>query len=203
MFIEYRTDPVWVSYGFIHFAYILLLLTPLLVRRGSADYIYSRPLYAVTASYFLIELAAGVTLILKAPDNFVLTILLQVILAAIFIGWLISHLIANEYTAKSVARREVELQYVRESSSQVKSILRQVKDNILAKKVERVYDLIHGSPVKSAPEVHSLEEEIINKINLLENAVRQNESEQIGEMVDRIYNLAEERNRKLKLLNRS
>lgn len=29
MFVDYRTDSVWVSYGFIHFSYILMLLTPL------------------------------------------------------------------------------------------------------------------------------------------------------------------------------
>lgn len=195
-------DTVWISYGFILFAYILLLITPLLIRRGSADYIYSRPLHAITTAYFFIELAVGVTLILRFPDNFMLTVTSQVILAAIFLVWLLTHLIANEHTAKSVQQHVIELEYVKESASRIKSISRQVKDQPINKKVEKLYDLIHSSPVKSDYNVYPLEQEIIGEIALLENAVRLNKLEQIGFIADRTYSLAEERNRKLQILNK-
>lgn len=64
--------------------------------------------------------------------------------------------------------------------------------------MEKIYDLLHSSPVKSSSAVYSLEGEIINKISLLDNAVRHNEPEQIGMLADTIYNMAEERNRKLR-----
>ena len=192
---------VWISYGFIHFAYFLFLATPLLVRKGKADYIYGRALYAITAAYFIIELVAGVTLILIAPETVKVTVIIQVVLAALFIGWLLAYLIANEHTADKVERHEAELQYVKQSSAQLKAILQQITDKPTAKKVEQVYDLLHSSQVKSDNSVRLLEEEIINEINNLDRAVEQNDWEQTATLADKIYKLADKRNRQLKLLN--
>ena len=193
---------VWISYGFIHFAYLMLLLTPLLVRKGSAEIDYRRPLYAVTTSYFLIELLVGVTLILIAPETVKVTIIIQVIMAALFLGWLLMHLIANEHTADNAERHEAELQYVKESSAKLHSILQQITDRVVVKKVERVYDLIHSSPARSNADVRSIEQQIISKIERLESVVSQNETEQIVSIADKIYQLADERNRQLKINNR-
>jgi len=195
-------DTVWISYGFIHFAYFLLLVTPLLVRQGKADYIYRRPLYAITTTYFLIELIIGIVLILKFPDSFTLTIVTQVILAFVFMAWLLSHLIANEYTANSVERREIELQYVKESASRIKPFLKQVTDKSANKKIQMLYDLIHSSPVKSHHDVYIIEQEVTNEIETLSCAVRQNDIEKIVIIADKIYSLAEKRNNRLRLLNR-
>lgn len=189
---------VWISYGFIHFAYILLLITPLLVRQSSTDYIYRRPLFAVTTSYFIIELIVGIIIILMAPDSIKATLIIQVILATICIGWLLAHLIANEHTAESTERREVELKYVKESSTKLQSVLQQITAKAAQKKVERVYDLIHSSPIRSNASIRPLEQQVINEIERLESVASQNDTEQIGLITDKIYRLAEERNRQLK-----
>ena len=193
---------VWICYGFIHFAYFVLLLTPLLVRKGNTSTDYRRPLYVATTSYFLVELLVGVTLILIAPETVKVTIIIQVVLAAIFLGWLLMHLIANEHTADNIKRHETELQYVKISSAKLQSVLQQITDRAIAKKVERVYDLIHSSPVRSNADVRSLEQQVINEIEQLINIVCQNETEQIVSTADKIYRLAEERNRQLKISNR-
>ena len=192
---------VWISYGFIHFAYFLFLATPLLVRRGKADYIYGRALYPITAAYFIIELVAGVTLILIAPETVKVTIIIHTVLAALFIGWLLTYMIADEHTAASVEKREAELQYVKQSSAQLKVILQQITDKVAAKKVEQVYDLIHSSQVKSDSSVRPLEEEIISEIDSLDRATERNNLEQITVLAGKIYKLADKRNHQLKLLN--
>jgi len=194
-------SSVWISYGFIHFAYLVLLLTPFFVRRGNADYMYRRPPFVVTSSYFLMELLVGVTLILIAPETVKLTIIIQVVLAALFLGWLLVYLIANEHTADNAERRETELQYVKESSAKLQSVLHQINDKAAAKKVERVYDLIHSSPSRSNADVRLLEQQVISEIKRLESVVCQNETEQIVSIADKIYRLAEERNRQLKIKN--
>jgi len=192
---------VWISYGFIHFAYFLFLATPLLVRKSKADYIYDRTLYPITAAYFIVELIAGVTLILIAPEKVKTAIIIQIVLAAIFIGWILVYLIADEHTAKSVEQHEAELQYVKQSSSQLKTILQQIADKSTAKKVEQVYDLIHSSQVKSDSSVRSLEEEIINEINNLDHAVEQSNLEQAYILAEQIHKSALKRNNLLKLIN--
>jgi len=193
---------VWISYGFIHFAYFMLLFTPLLVRKSSVEVDYRRPLYVVTSAYFLTAFLVGVTLILIAPETVKVTIIIQVILATVFLGWLLIHLIANEHTADNAERRTSELQYIKVSSAKLQSILQQITDRTTAKKVERVYDLIHSSPARSNADVHSLEQQIINEIDQLANVVNQNETEQIISAADKIYRLAEERNRQLKINNK-
>jgi len=97
---------VWISYGFIHFAYFTLLLTTLLVRKGSEAHIYGRPLYFIAICYFFVELITGITFILIAPETTKITIIIQVILAAIFLGLLLVNMIANEHTADNAERRE-------------------------------------------------------------------------------------------------
>ena len=201
MFQESFTTPVWISYAFIHFSYILLLLTPTLVKPGPAAYIYSRAAYGVTVSYFLIELALGTIFIIFAPEGLLIPVISQVILAAVFIALLITNLIANEHTAANVERREEELKFVKESSAQVNSIARQITDKAAARKVEKLYDLLHGSPAHSDPSVFSLEKEIFGEIDDLEDAVSQNDLAKIETLTDKIYRLAEKRNRNLRLLN--
>ena len=71
-------------------------------------------------------LLAGVIFILIAPETNKVTIIIQVILAAIFLGWLLMYLIANEHTANNVERRERELQYVKESSAKLYSIIQRI-----------------------------------------------------------------------------
>jgi hypothetical protein len=193
---------VWVSYGFIHFAYFLLLLTPLFIRRSSSDYMYRRPLYVVTSIYFLTTLLVGITLILIAPETSKVSIIIHVVLVAVFLGWLLVYLIANEHTADNAERREAELQYVKESSAKLQYILQQITDKVAAKKVEQVYDLVHSSPTKSNADIRSLEQQIIGEIEQLISVVCQKETEQIVSIADKVYRLAEERNNKLKLLNK-
>jgi len=163
--------------------------------------IFSRALYSITVAYFIIELVAGVILILVAPETIKVTIIIQVVLAAIFIGWLLAYMIADEHTADKVEQHENELQYVKQSSAQLKTILQQITDKPTAKKVEQVYDLLHSSQVKSDSSVHPLEMEIISEINHLDRAVEQNDLKQIATLADKIYKLADKRNLQLKLLN--
>jgi uncharacterized membrane protein len=102
------TTSVWISYCFIHFAYFVLLLTPLLVRKSKVEADYRRPLYFITGTYFLIAFFVSITFIIIAPETFKTTLIVQTVLATLFLAWLLVHLIANEHTAKNTARREVE-----------------------------------------------------------------------------------------------
>ena len=167
---------VWISYVFIHVAYLALLLTPFLVRKSVAEIDYRRPLYTVTTSWFLTQLLVGVALIVIAPDSVKVTINIQVVLAGIFLALLVANLLANEHTADNAERHEAELQYVKESSAKLHSFLQQITDRATVKKVERVYDLIRSSPARSNAGVRSLEQQIISEIERISG---ENETDQI------------------------
>ena len=192
---------VWISYASIHLAYFMLLITPSFVRKGSVSADYGRPLFVITTSYFFLALIVGVVFIALSPESITVALLVQVTIAAIFAILLLTNLIANEHTADNVEKHEEELKYVKESSSKLNAILNQISDNTIRKKVEKAYDLIHSSQVKSSYKVKSIEQDVIDEIDKLENALKQNNFETIQLIVDKICNLANERNRQLKLMN--
>lgn len=192
---------VWISYASIHLAYLMLLTTPYFVRKGSVSVDYGRPLFVITTSYFFLALIVGVVFIALSPESITVALLVQVTIAAIFAILLLTNLIANEHTADNIERHEIELKYVKESSSKLDALLKQISDNTIRKKVEKAYDLIHSSQVKSSNNVKSIELDVICEIDNLEKALQNNNPDKIQMAVDKICNLANERNRQLKLLN--
>jgi hypothetical protein len=194
-------SSVWISFASIHFAYLMLLITPFLVRKGSVSADYGRPLFVITTSYFFLALIVGVIFIVISPEVFTVALLVQVTIAAIFAILLLTKLIANEHTADNIERHELELKYVKESSSKLDALLKQISDNAIRKKVEKAYDLIHSSQVKSSHNVKSIEQDVMSEIDNLEKALQKNNFDNIQMIVDKICNLANDRNRQLKLLN--
>jgi hypothetical protein len=196
-----QPDSVWISYCSIHFAYLMLLITPAFVRKGNNSVDYGRPLYVITTSYFFLSLIVGVIFILISPEIITVALLVQITIAALFAILLFTNLIANEHIADNIERHEMELNYVKESSSRLYALLKQISDNVIRKKVEMAYDLTHSSQVKSAYNVKSVEKDVISEIENLEKALKQNNYENIQLIIDKICNLANERNRQLKLMN--
>jgi len=192
---------VWVSFASIHFAYLMLLITPFLVRKGSVSADYGRPLFVITTSYFFLALIVGLVFIVITPEAITVALLVQITIAAFFAFLLLTSLIANEHTANNIERHELELKYVKESSSRLDALLKQISDNTIRKKIEKAYDLIHSSQAKSSYNVKSIEQDVIDEIDNLEKALKQNNFENIQLIVDKICNLANDRNRQLKLLN--
>lgn len=196
-----NTASVWISFASIHFAYLILLLTPFLVRKGSISADYGRPLFVITTSYFFLALIVGVVFIALSPESITVSLLVQITIAAIFSILLLTNLIANEHTADNIESLEEELKYVKESSSRLNALLTQISDNTIRKKIEKAYDLIHSSQVKSSINVKAIEQDVISEIHNLEKAFQKNNFDNIQLIVDKICNLANERNRQLKLLN--
>jgi len=202
-FVAGGTDhpaSVWISYGFIHFAYIMLLITPLLIRKSTNTAVLGFPLYSISSAYFIVAFIAGLVFIFIRSDSYKASLIVQVIIAGIYAALLISNMIANENTAESVERHEKELQYVKEASSKLKGIMNSINDKKLYKKVEKLYDLFHSSPVKSDNSVRNYELKALELIDNLESNIN-NESNALS-LITEIQAVAAERNRILKQIQR-
>lgn len=97
--IEGIPPSVWVSYGFIHFSYLLLLGTPLMVRRGNkavAD--YARPLYVGTWTYFLVALVVNLVFILVSLNSTLVQLFEQLQLSpkSGLLAWLVNRLVNSD-----------------------------------------------------------------------------------------------------------
>lgn len=203
-FVAGGTDhnaSVWISYGFIHLSYILLIITPFLIRKSSSAAVFGFSLYSISSTYFLVEFIVGVIFCLINMESYKPALIVQVIIAGFYAIMLISHLIANESTADSIERHEMELRYVKDCSARILPLVDMVSDKKTRKKVEAVYDMIHGSQVKSSYNVRQIELDVIDQIEVLESAVDSADNEKIILVCNKILRLADERNRQLKYNN--
>ena len=189
---------VWVSYGFIHFAYFMLLLTPKLIRKGKSAAVFGFSLYSISAVYFLIEFVTGIIFILVSPESFSAAFLVQLCIAGLYGILLVSHMISNEYTANAEEKRQIQIAYVKDASAKLKGLLENISDKETKKKVERVYDTIYSSPVKSHPDLEQKETHILQSINELERAITSGNKEDIISIANSLLSSINERNNLLK-----
>lgn len=196
--LEHPTS-VWISYGFIHFSYLMVLITPVLTGKSSSAAVFGFSLYSISSGYFLIEFVVGLVFIVLRSESLKVALVVQIIVAAIYGVLLLSHLIANENTASSVKKREDEVAYMKTAAARVKGLMGKVKDKKARKEIERAYDMLHSSPTKTSPTVRYLESEITEQIGALEDAVQSENIDKIIKAANGIVSNAEERNAKLRL----
>jgi len=205
-----RNASVWISYVFIHFAYIMLILTPVLTRKGKSSSVFGISIYSISAVYFVIQLVVGVVFILVNPERFQASFIVQLCLLGIYGIVLIVTLIANEKTADAEEKRESEIAYVKDASVKLKGLSDNVQDRAAKRQVERVFDAVYSSPVKSHPDLAELETKILTSISGLEDAVYEEITEENADEVNKkiidsataLLKMVNERNEQLKTRNR-
>lgn len=195
--MEHSTGA-WISYGFIHFSYLMVLATPLLTRKSSVSSVFGMTIYGVSSVYFIIEFFVGLIFILINSETIKASLSVQIIIAGIYLVILIANLIANEATADNAQRQADEVKFIKKASSRVKAMMDKVDDKKANKTIEEAYDLIHSSPSKSCVFAQALENNVMNKIGELESAVYSGEENQIIKTVGEVISLMEERNRKVR-----
>jgi len=192
---------VWLSYGFIHFAYFMLLLTPLFIRRGKSAAVFGFSLYSISSGYFLVEFITGIIFILISPENYKITLLVQLCIAGLYGIILIANMIANEHTANTEEKRQYQISYVKNASSKIKLLLDKINDKEAKKKVEKVFDAIDSSPVKSNADLMETEQKILLTIDELENVISTGVKESIISLADTLLYAVNERNTRLRNMN--
>ena len=185
---------VWIAYGFIHFSYLMVLATPLLVRKSSSAAVFGFSIYSISSTYFFLEFIAGLVFIFLRSESFKISLLVQIIMAGVYAVLLISTLIANEQTADSIEKREAEVAYIKNVSSRVALLKDRMSDKKANREIERVYDILHASPSRTNESAQRFEAEIANRVYDLEQAVRADSAENVISISKAIVRLAEERN---------
>lgn len=194
-----HSSGVWLSYCFIHFSYLMVLLTPFLTRRGSSRAIFGMAIASVSSAYFLIEFIVGVAFVIIKPDSYKIPLVVQVIIAGIYLIILLANMLANESTADNQERQQAEHTFIKAVSSRVKMLVDKLDDKAANKKIEKLYDLIHSSPSKSNAAATPYENEVVNRTFVLENAVANGDSATSSKVTDEIISLMEQRNRRVKM----
>jgi len=198
--IEYKASA-WISYGFIHFSYFMLVFTPLLIRRSKSTAVFGFSLYSISVAYFLIEFITGIAFIIISPEKYTVALLVQLSTAGFYGIILISNMIANEHTANTEEKRQSQISFIKDSSVKLKGLMESTNDKDIKKKIEKAYDAISSSPVKSQRELMEIEYNIFQIVNDLEYVIQEDNKEKIISYVDSLLKTINERNMKLKTLN--
>ena len=193
-----HTASVWLSYGFIHFSYIMVLVTPFLIRKSSSSAIFGFSIYSISATYFFVEFITGLVFIFLKQESVKPALIVQIIIAGIYAIILISHLIANESTADSVERHEDEVAFIKQSSARIKPLIGKLSSKKANKEIEKAYDLLHSSPSRSISTVKLLEASILEKIAELESAISSEDENAAITKAGEVIALTEDRNRKIR-----
>lgn len=186
---------VWISYGFIHFAYIMVLVTPFFTPKNSSAAILGAASGYISTAYFVAELVIGSIFIVLKRESYIAALLVQLVVLGVYAAILLVNLISNEQTAQDLEQHEREVEYINFAASKVKPLVEKAPDKRSERAVEKVYDLLHSSPTASSPLVRSLEEEIVRDIDSLEQCVMAGDSESIISVASAIVDLVGERNR--------
>jgi hypothetical protein len=196
-----HTAIVWISYGFIHFAYFMLLLTPYLIRRSKSVAVFGFSLYSISAVYFFTEFITGIIFILVSPEKYAVALLVQLCIAGLYGIILVSNMIANESTADAEEKRQYQIAYVKNASVKLKGLMDSVSDKEVKKKIENVYDAVYSSPVKSHTDLAQIEDSILQSINEIEDQISAGNKEKIISLANSLLGTVNERNIRLKTLN--
>lgn len=190
---------VWIAYGFIHFAYVMMLLTPILTKKSSSASVFGFSIISLSTVYFIVEFVVGIIIIFSKPEVYQASLIIQLIIAGVYAIMLLSVLLANEHSAESIEKHEAEITYIKTQSSRINALITHLQDKQLQKELEKTYDLLHSSPSKTNSSVYSIEQQIKEEISALEEAVYDFDKDEILRLTKSIQNLGNERNRILSI----
>jgi len=196
-----RGPSVMISYGFMHFAYLMLILTPFLIRKGKSAAVFGFTLYSISTAYFIVELITGFIFILLQQRGYKTALIVQFIIAILYGIVLVTNMIANESTADAEEERQSQIDYIKKASARLEILVKNAKDGEIKKKLEKVYDEFCSSPVKSHPSLQQMEKRIMESIEEFEDVVASGNKEKIFSLSDTLLGTIKERNTRLKNLN--
>lgn len=198
--IEYTTSA-WISYGFIHFAYFMLIFARKMAPKGIDVFILKLPLLSISSIYFIVIFALGIFFILVPPESYKTALLILLIITGLYGVVLVFYINANKYTADTVKERQLHANYIKQASSDLKGLLDNISERTLKAKIENIYDVLSSSPVKSHPSLTQEEAKILMTIEALKKAVLVGNESEIISLTDSLLLSINERNRQLKVYN--
>lgn len=193
--------PVWISYAFVHFSYVALIVAPYLVPKGRSSAVFGLTMGAVASGYFVFEFIVGSTFILVSPKRYEGPFLTQLLLAGLFVVVLAWTAAANEGTRAAEDSGRIETAYLKAAMSEVASMIPGIPDRETRRRVEGVLDAIASSPVKSHQSLSDLEARILAAIDAMGAMAASSNRQGVIVQADALIGMLSERQRQLKLLN--
>ena len=183
----------WISYGFIHLAYIGVLITRFLdEKHEAADLVLSS--YLVSIVYFVVEFIIGIVFIIVNPIGFKVALIIQMVLLGSYLILLLSNVITNSKISDSLETAKYDRDYIKGVSSVIEAVKLTLNDEQAMKLLNCLYDVIHSSQMKSSRSAMIIETEIEERIKKLERNISAMSVEEQRSELKSLIDLANKRN---------
>lgn len=202
LIISSFTIAFWISYCFIHFAYLMLIVSTSSMPKVKNSIVLGFPMIYLSYLYFIGAFIIGVICMIHKDVGFKIAFIPQLIIAGIYAVSYIPSLIANESTSANERQSQEDILYIKDATMEINQLMSQVTDVLLKKKLEKLYDTIRSSQVKSHPTVSGIELNIMIKFEELKERVYSNDYTSVSLIIDSINKLISERNMKIATLLR-
>lgn len=189
---------VWTAYGFLHFAYLMVLITPLISSRGSTAVLSKTTTYTISLFFFVVELIFAIVTFATKTEHIKLVISIETVITALYVIILVINLLADDSIENKQKRHESENDFIKGISSQLKYIETLISEKTAKAKIESLYYLAHSSPSKSDDSIKFYENEIVRNIGLLEEKVNKKDVSEVIQVLDEIERLLNKRNFEIK-----
>lgn len=182
----------------LNIAYISLFLVPICALKQNGTKVLSDTLYLIGTIYFILEFIVGITFLFWEQDTMTLPIIIQSVLFGLYIIILLSSVLANDATQKSINKQNAESDNIKAMIEQVETILYLIKDDKANKLVTSLYDDLKVSPIRSNIDVVGIEKEISISLMQMHNFAKTEEISEVVKIAAQIKQLIAQRNFKLK-----
>lgn len=183
---------IWISYGFIHFAYFMLLVTIFCKTKGEAGFFLTLTSIIPAWQYFLIELLAGIIFICWAPEDYFWPTIVQTLCAFIFVGITVIHMLAGEVTANSLQKRSEEVKPFKNIVSDLRTAQAITNNQELKLILKDCYSVLSTGAIRQIEATRDID----TSISLLVGLIKQNAEmhpEQTLESAKQLLNLLQKR----------
>lgn len=198
------TPSFWCSYIFVLVAFLMQILVTCLTygREGirPRDLFLGYPISCSAAVYLVVELIAGTVIMLIPACDVKLAFIIQILILAVEVIFLVSGLIAKDHAEKMEETENQKVFFVRNLMTDVQGYALSVKDETVKKEMLSLAEDLRYSDPMSHEALSSLEQFIAERIAYIGSCVRAGRETEAWQACVLVRNQLKERNMKCKIL---
>lgn len=192
--VSEKNTTTWISYTFISIGVLVSCFAPFLCIKYKRIPENLVTIYLFAWLYTIITLIFNMALIALKISNIKLSVLVNIILLAIYTIQLMTNMLINNEVEKNIETIDAEREFVNASASKLKTMMQIVNNDNEKRIIEKAYDAVRTSPIHSKPAAMDLEIDIMGLVDLLDSKVNNSTKDEIENLVNKIISDVKRRN---------
>lgn len=192
------TVSMWISYAFIHFAFLMFFLSPLFVRGSkNSRHVATESVSLITAVYFVVTLAVGVFFLLN-PLLVLFQYSVEVIVTGIYLIVLLVTIVLNNNIAKNEKEIAEDKQFLSNVFVKTEFLKSKLSEKEAAEQLEKLQEESRYAQVKSSPSVKDMEGQVLSILDDISCNIENISSNDAVSKISKCRDLLKQRNLMLK-----